>query len=237
MKLRPAVLLVLALTSVAVPAETGQPDDIPEAGRIRIDGRLEDWKRIAWAPLNATLDGNPVNIANARWALQWDEDGMLYIAVQYDDADILLQDGYASSNEQDCVEIFVRGDDGSEPIDYSDDQKSAQHYIFGLAKNKTVSWKKLAGIDPFPPHNPAKVAVVLSGKTVTFEIIVPLYDEFSAISRRDSELTETYVDAEIGADVAIVDAGATGYTGRKSENTLGEKSANADAIAEHRLGE
>lgn len=228
---------ILALLCKTARAETGRPEDIPESGRVRIDGRLEDWKRIAWTPLNATLDGNPVNIANAQWALQWDEDGMLYIAVQYDDADLLLQDSFINSNAQDCVEIFVRGDTGSEPQDYSKNQSSAQHYIFGLTKNKTAVWKKLAGIDPFPPHNPANVAVVLSGKTVTFEIMVPLYDEFSATSRRDCEITETYVDAEIGADIAIVDAGATGYAGQKSENTLGGKSADADAIAEHRLGE
>lgn len=227
---------LLLLSSIAC-AETGNPQDIPEAGRIRIDGKLDDWKRIEWTPLNATLAGNPVNISNAQWALQWDEDGMLYIAVQYDDADIVLQDGYVNSNTQDCVEIFVRGDTGSEPLDYSNDQSSAQHYIFGLAKNKTAAWKKLAGTDPFPLHNPAKSAVALNGKTFTYEIMVPLYDKFSANSRRDCESTETYVDVEIGADIAIIDAGATGFAGIRSENTIPDKQTNADNIAEHTLGE
>jgi hypothetical protein len=227
----------MGLLAIFAQAETGKPEDIPESGRIRIDGRLEDWKRVEWAPLEQTLDGNPVNVSNARWALQWDEDGMLYIAVQYDDADIVLQDSVVNSNAQDCVEIFVRGDTGSQPGDYSKTQSGAQHYIFGLAKDKTTAWKKLAGIDPFPLHNPAKVAVALSGKTFTYEIMVPLYDEFSAASRWDSEITETYVDVEIGADIAIMDAGSKGYAGRKSENTLPEKPTNADHIAEHTLSE
>ncbi len=228
---------VLLLLAGIARAETGKPEDIPESGRIRIDGRLEDWKRIEWTPLNATLDGSPVNISNAQWALQWDEDGMLYIAVRYDDADIVLQDNGVNSTAQDCIEIFVRGDTGSQPLDYSKDQSSAQHYIFGLAKNKTAAWKKLSNIDPFPAHNSAAVAVKLDGKTFTYEIMVPLYDKFSVTSRRDSELTETYIDVEIGADIAIADAGATGYAGRRSENTLPEKSTNAGHIAEHRLGE
>jgi len=236
--MKPQILFPLLTLLIGIArAETGKPEDIPESGRIRIDGRLEDWKRIEWTPLNATLDGSPVNISNAQWALQWDEDGMLYVAVRYDDADIVLQDNGVNSTAQDCIEIFVRGDTGSQPLDYSKDQSSAQHYIFGLAKNKTAAWKKLAEADPFPLHNPAKAAVVLDGKTFTYEIVVPLYDKFSATSRRDCELTETYLDEEIGADIAIVDAGSKGYAGRKSENTLPGKETNANHIAEHRLGE
>lgn len=229
-----AALLFLA---GSLPAGMGRPKDIPEAGRIRIDGRLEDWKKIEWAPLDQTLDGNPVNLSNARWALQWDEDGMLYIAVQYTDADIILQNGYTGSNTQDCVEIFVRGDTGSEPLDYSNDQRSAQHYIIGLSADQKTVWKKLAGIAPFPPHNPAKAAVVLDGRTFTYEIMVPLYDSFSATSRRNCESTETYVDVEIGADIAIMDAGKTGFAGIRSENSLPDKKTNAANIAEHTLGE
>lgn len=228
---------VLALLTGIARAEMGKPEDIPEAGRIRIDGRLEDWKKIEWVALDRALDGSPVNISNAQWALQWDEDGILYVAVRYDDADIVLQDGYVNSNAQDCVEVYVRGDTGSAPSDYSKNQDSAQHYIFGLSKNKTAAWKKLANIDPFPTHNPSAAAVRLEGKTFTYEIRVPLYDKFSATPRRDCEMTETYLDVEVGADIAIVDVGSKGYTGIKSENTMNGKGRNADHIAEHTLGE
>lgn len=231
------VFPALLLLAGTVCAETGTPEDIPEAGRIRIDGNLNDWKRIEWAPLNATLDGTPANISSAQWAMQWDDDGMLYIAVRYDDADIVLQDSCVNSNAQDCVEIFVRGDTGSEPLDYSKTQSSAQHYIFGLSKNKTTAWKKLANTSPFPPHNPAQAAVILDGKTFIYEIRVPLYDKFDIATRRHSEISEAAVDFEIGADIAIVDVGAKGYAGRKSENTIPDKGCNANHIAEHTLGE
>ncbi|MCC7300029.1 MAG: hypothetical protein IT583_03000 [Verrucomicrobia bacterium] len=231
------LVLIIGLLIVTAQAKTGKPEDIPEAGRIRIDGNLQDWKQINWTPLNETLDGNPANISNAQWALRWDEDGTLYIAVRYDDADIALQDNWVNSGTQDCVEIFVRGDTGSKPVDYSEHQKSAQQYVFGLARNKATTWKKLASAKMFPAHNPATAAVKLDGKTFTYEMMVPLYDNFSALSRRNCERSEVFQDSEIGIDIAIVDAGSTGYAGRKAENTMPDKAFNASHIAEHTLGE
>jgi hypothetical protein len=230
-------LLILALLIGATRAETGRPKDISEAGRIRVDGKLDDWRSIEWAPLNKTLAGNPVNITNAHWALLWDDEPSLYIVVRYDDASIVLQDRYVSSNAQDCVEIYVRGDTGSKPADYSKHQDSAQHYTFGLSKNKTAAWRKLAGMARFPAHNPAKAAIRLDGRTFTYEIMVPVYDKFDAKSRRRSETTEVYADLEVGVDIAVVDVGATGYAGIKSENMLDGKECNANRIAEHTLGE
>lgn len=231
------LFLIPALLTGIARAEMGKPEDIPESGRIRIDGRLGDWKKIEWVALNQILDGNPGNISNAQWALQWDEDGMLYVAVRYDDSDIVLQDSYVNSNAQDCIEVFVCGDPGSAPADYSKLQNSAQQYMFGLSKNKTAVWKKLANIDPFPTHNPAAAAVRLEGKTFTCEIMVPIYDKFDAVSRRRSETTEVSVDSEIGVDIAIVDVGTKGFAGVISENMMDDKERNAGHIAEHTLGE
>jgi hypothetical protein len=231
------LLLIPFLLAGTARAEMGLPADIPEDGRIRIDGRLEDWKNAEWTPLTQSLDGNPVNISNAQWSIQWNDDPALFIAIRYDDAGLVLQDRYVNSNAQDCVEIFVRGDTGSNPADYSENQSSAQHYIFGLAKNKTATWKKMAGTDPFPAHNPATAAIRLEGNTFACEINVPLYDKFDAASRLRTSETEVCLDLEIGVDIAIVDAGVTGYAGRKTENTMPDKSSNADHIAIHRLGE
>ncbi|MDK2858256.1 MAG: hypothetical protein PWQ89_1375 [Verrucomicrobiota bacterium] len=230
-------LLFILVFKLAAGAEMGNPEDIPEAGRIRIDGRLEDWRHVEWTPLTESLDGNPVNISNARWALQWDDDGMLYIAVRYDDADLVLQNGYTGPGRQDGVEIYVRGDTGSDPVDYSKLQDSAQHYIFGLSRDKATPWKKLAGMESFPAHNPATAVVKLEGSTFTYEIRVPLYDKFDAKSRRRTELSEPVADFEIGADIAITDVGSDGYAGMKSENKMGEKENNAEHIAVHTLSE
>ncbi len=231
------VFLIPALLIGSAHAEMGRPKDIPEAGRIRIDGQLNDWRNIEWTPLDKTLAGNPVDISNAQWALQWNDEPSLYIAVRYDDASLVLQDRYVNSNAQDCVEIYVRGDTGSKPADYSKQQNSAQHYLFGLSKNKTTAWRKLAGTDRFPAHNPAKVAVRLDGRTFTYEIMVPVYDKFDARSRRHSETTEVYTDLEIGVDIAIVDVSVNGYAGVLSENRMDGKERNANRIAEHTLGE
>jgi len=234
---RPYLLVLLTLLAGTACAETGRPADIPEAGRIRIDGHLEDWGKIDWVPLDKNPAGNPVNISNAQWALRWDDGAMLYIAVRYDDVGIVLQDHYVNSNAQDCVEIFVRGDTGSQPIDYSENQSSAQHYIFGLSKNKTAVWKKLGAEQHFPSHNPATASVLLNGNTFTCEIMVPLYDKFSIRSRRECRITEVFPELETGADIVIVDVSATGYAGRKAENMMPGKRSNADHIAEHTLSE
>ncbi len=216
----------------------GNPEDVPNARRIRIDANLRrEWDNVEWAPLSHSLDGQAVNISNAFWSIQWNDDPALFIAVRYDDADPVLQDSFVNSNTQDCVEIYVRGDNGSEPLDYSKTQVSAQHYIFGLSKDKTTVWKKLANIDPFPFHNPAKAAITLDGKSFIYEIRIPIYDEFYAKARRDCETTEVMEALEIGVDITLVDVGSTGYAGRKSENTMAGKANNADAIALHTLGE
>lgn len=227
------MILFLLVTGIAR-AEMGNPKDIPESGRIRIDGRLDEWRNAEWTPLEAILAGNPVNVSNAQWALQWNDDPALFIAVRYDDADPVLGTG---TNLQDCVKIYVRGDNGSQPLDYFKDQVSAQQYIFGLSTNRVSVWKKLANINPFPAHNPATAAAELDGNTFTYEIMVPLYDEFHAESSDDTQTTELFDELEIGVDIAIVDVGAAGYFGMKSENLMRDKSRNADSIAEHTLSE
>ncbi len=242
---RPTLALLCAglFAGIASARFVGNPEDIPEAGRIRIDGKLNDWQRAKWTPLEAPIEGNPVHISNARWTISWDEDAVVYIAVQYDDADIILEDGGMNSNAQDCVEIYVRGDTGSSPKEYSKDQSSAQQYTFGLSKNRQISWKKLGAREAFPIHNPAKAAVTLEGNTFTYEIMVQLYDRFDATTRRRCSKTEVYPedeegpDIEIGLDIAIIDVGKTGYAGMKAENTLAGKRTDADQIAEHQLSD
>ena len=227
------LFLILLLTGSTL-AEMGRPEDIPNAGRIRIDGRLNDWRTAEWTPIGQTFSGNPVNISNAQWSIQWNDDPALFIAVRYDDADPVLGTGIKL---QDCVKIYVRGDNGSVPLDYSKDQVSAQQYIFGLSTNQVTVWKKLANTNPFPRHNPATAAATLTGNTFTYEIMVPLYDEFYATSERDTQTTEAIEEMEIGLDIVIVDIGSRGYMGLKSENTLADKNHNADQIALHTLGE
>lgn len=235
MKIRLLLIGILLLAS-PVPAEIGNPADIPNAGRVRIDGKLDDWRRAEWAPLTQTLHGAPA-ISNAQWSLQWDDEPSVYIAVQYDDAGIILQNAFAGTNAQDCISIFVRGDTGSRPADYSTLQDSAQHYFFGLSADQTNAWKKLANSEPFPAHNPAKVAIKRNGVHLIYEIRVPLYDLFDAGSRRNSETSEVMEDLEIGVDITINDVTSTGYAGTLAENRMPNKEHNADAIALHTLGE
>ncbi len=224
-----AFLLIVFLAGTALAQM-----DIPESGRIRVDGKLNDWRRAKWEPLEVVIDGDPMNISTARWSLAWDEDAVVYIAVQYDDADIVLKEGYVNSNAQDGIEIYVRGDTGSSPSDYSKTQSSAQRYSIGLTKDKKNPRIRLGDLEKIPVHNAVKAMVVLTENSFIYEAMVPLYDSFDATTRRKSSESEIYVDEEIGLDIAIVDVGQSGYAGLLGENDR-DKRSDADQIAEHTL--
>lgn len=222
-------LLALFLTGTAL-AQL----DISESGRIRVDGNLNDWRRARWTPLEVVMDGDPVNITNAQWSLAWDEDSVVYIAVQYDDKDIVLKNGFVNSNAQDGIELYVRGDTGSSPADYSKTQSSAQRYSIGLTNDKKNRRIQLGDLKKIPVHNPVKAMVVLKGNHFIYEAMVPLYDSFDVATRRKCSESDIYTEKEIGLDIAIVDVGQSGYAGLLGENDR-DKRTDADQIAEHTL--
>ncbi|MFA5688526.1 MAG: sugar-binding protein [Kiritimatiellales bacterium] len=229
-------LLFSAHTYVYGSQQYGEPEEIPEAGHIRIDGKLSEWRNIDWTPLPEIIDGNPA-ITKAEWAIRWNDDPALFIAVRYVDPEFVLKNGYAGTHAQDCVEIFVRADTGSSPEKYAATQSSAQNYIFGLAPDKKTVWKKLAGADRFPQHNPATAAITVDGDTINYEIMVPLYDRFDSQNRRRVSKSEPVVEMEIGVDILIIDAGTNGYRGTVAENLMDDKRNNAGHIAVHTLAE
>ena len=234
--MKSALFILVFLLSPALFAQTffGQPEEIPEAGRIHVDGKLDDWRRADWTPLEEIIDGVP-KITGAEWSLFWTDEPAVYIAVRYTDADIILKSSYAGSNAQDSVEIFVRANPSSSPSQYATTQESAQNYIFGLSPDRKAVWRKLASADRFPQHNPAKAAIALEGNTFIYEIMVPLYDRFSITNRRRVSRAEAYADIEIGIDIFIIDAGTNQYHGTISGNLLPDKRRNADHIAVHTL--
>ncbi len=225
--------LILAILVGTASAQSGKSMDIPESGRIRVDGNLNDWRRAKWEPLSVVIDGNPTNISNAHWSVAWDEDSVVYIAVQYDDANIVLKDGSVVSNAQDGIEIYVRGDTGSSPADYSETQSSAQRYQIGLTVDKRPHIR-LGEFEKIQSHNPVKAMAVREGNHFIYEAMVPLYDTFDATTRRKSHESEIYAEVEIGLDIAIVDVGQSGYAGRLGANDR-DKRTDANQIAEHTL--
>jgi hypothetical protein len=206
--------------------------DVPESGRVRIDGKLNEWQRAEWTPINSVITGTPTNISNAVWSLSWDEDGIIYVAVQYDDADIVLING---SKMFDCIELYARGDLTSEPLDYYKSQTSAQSYLFGLRTDQST-WLQMGPVADLPRHNPIKVAVTLEGNHFIYEAAVLLYDTFDPNDENESSESEIYVDREIGFDIAIIDVGKTGAGGILGLNSR-KKRSGADQIAIQRLEE
>ena len=229
MKQKTACLLLFLLTAGALHAEM----DIPESGRIRIDGKLSDWRRAEWTPINAVITGTPTGISNAVWSLAWDEDGTVFVAVQYDDADIVLRN---STNLCDCIELYARGDTGSDSQNFYPSQTSAQSYLFGLRDNQPATWLQMGPFQTLPSHNPIEVAITLDGSRFIYEAAIRLYDTFDANDANRCSESELYSDKEIGFDIAIIDIGATGTGGILGSNARKKRSA-ADAISTHRLEE
>lgn len=205
--------------------------DIPQAGSTRVDGRINDWRRPEWFQANTIISGNPTNLTNVRWTAAWDEDPVLFVVIQYNDADLVLKN---DTNTADCVEIYVRGDTGSSPSEYAKEQTSAQSYRFGLSADKQTTWLKMGELEKIPHHNRVKAAVSLEGNTLTYEIEVPIYDWFDPGYRHRCSEAEIMTGREIGLDIAIIDVDKNGIAGMLGINDR-DKRNNANAIAEQIL--
>lgn len=229
MKQKTAFLLLSALLTGTAFAQM----DIPESGRIRIDGDLSDWRRAEWVPIEAVITGSPTNISNAVWSLAWDEDGIMYVAVQYDDAEVVLRN---SGSMFDCIELYARGDTGSEPLGFYKTQTSAQSYLFGLYADQTKEWLQMGPFKELPKQNPIQVAVTLEGNHFIYEAAVQLYDDFDPNDANESSESELFSEKEVGFDIAIIDVGKNGSGGILGYNSR-KKRAGADQIAEDTLEE
>jgi len=205
--------------------------DIPESGRVRIDGDLSDWRRAEWIPLNAVITGSPTNISNAAWSLAWDEDGIIYVAVQYEDAEPVLRNG---NGMFDCIELYARGDTSSDPLDFYKTQTSAQSYLFGLHKDRTNEWLQMGPFKNLPKHNPIRFAVRLEENRFIYEAAVKIYDIFYPNDENESSESELSTEREIGFDIAIIDVGKNGASGILGYNSR-KKRSGADQIDEHLL--
>jgi hypothetical protein len=205
--------------------------DIPESGRIRVDGNLNDWRRAEWTPIDAVIIGSPTNISNAAWSLAWDEDGIVYVAVRYDDSNVVLR---KNTKLFDCIELYARGDTGSTPLDFYKTQASAQSYLFGLSGDLETEWLQMGPFKERPGHNAVKVAVTLEGNHFIYEAAIQLYDTFDPANQSNCRESEIVVDEEIGFDIAIIDIGENGSGGILGYNDR-KKRASADQIAEHTL--
>jgi hypothetical protein len=207
--------------------------DVPEAGRVRIDGKLNDWQRVTWTPIDKVIIGTPTNISNAAWSLAWDDDGFIYVAVQYDDADIVLR---KNAKMFDCIELYARGDTTSDPLDYYKTQTSAQSYLFGLYEDRKTDWLQMGPFKELPRHNPVRVAVTLEGTRFVYEAAIQLYDDFHPEDENESSESELFAEREVGFDIAIIDIGKNGSGGILGDNSR-KKRAGADQIAIQQLEE
>lgn len=204
---QPASLYLILSLSLLLHVQASTFEEIPEAGRIRIDGLLDDWEQAEWHPVHPSMDPPTGRLRDAEWSVAWSDRPALFIAVRYTLSDPLLHTNGNDPDAADHIELFVRGDTGSHPNDYAQTQESAQHLRLGVAPDHQSVWIRLGSFPALPRHLPVRAAVHVHENQFHWEIELAPTDHFDADNRRRMSLSELYPDKEIGLDLRIHEAG------------------------------
>lgn len=203
MKQKIAKLLLFCLLVARAHAQM----DLPESGRVQIDGRLGEWARAHWMPLQSATDCP--RLQNARWTAAWDDQGWLNIAIEYDDDDPILRRPFRTG---DRIQIEVCADPAK---DFFRPGKT-QRYTLGLTPDATDTWLYMGDEQPIPLDAPIHAALTREQQTFRAEIRVSLYDQFDPTQRRRCRRSELFAGKEVGLRIVLIDQGATGVLGRLS---------------------
>ena len=214
----------------------GQAWEIPQ-GSATIDADLSDWADTTWTwtPIDRNLYGIPTNISNAKMAVRWDTNN-IYMAVTYDDADLVLSQRCLDWNAQDDIEVYINAnnDDAVDPPTAG--WATAQQYFvgakgtnpIGLSSTPAVpaaTWSDLGSSNPLPsvtyPYAVIDAATSINGSTVTYEMRIPAINDLATGSLQTLAVGNT-----VGVDVVVADKGTSNY-GWKAINMDGGKSADA----------
>jgi hypothetical protein len=231
------------------PYGVGCQDVLPDtqrvipAGTATVDADLSDWANADWIDLDQQYFGFGMDVTGAKFAARWDAaSDRIYMAVVVPDTDRNFEDDPCSWNTSDRIEVYSQGS-GLGGGNYNADQDFAQQYVLGVTDaDNNALWAELGNGTAL-----GSVDLLYAGTvdTVNNEIIYELgikqYDNYDAAG------AGTVVSDLAAGDTVRLDivAGTLFYSmflsdydyGMWSENMLGGKFENADAIAEYTLME
>jgi len=216
-------------------AAFGQAYEIPQ-GTATIDADLGDWAGASWFDVDQDIYLDPINISNAKMAVKWDTSN-IYMAVTYDDADLMLSQECLNWNAQDNIEVYINANNDDLVDPPAANWATAQQYFVGVKGTNPIGtssipaipadqWYDLGSVNPLPdagawPYAVVEVKTKVTGNSLIYEMRIP------AINNLATGATQTLsAGATVGVDLYVSDKGAANF-GLKALNMDGGKSADA----------
>ena len=199
------IIFVLALVSVGFSAT------IPK-GKPNVDGNISEWTAggvsgVEWHTMDQYYYGSPgvvpPDVSNGKYAAVWDDTtNLIYMAVQYNDANQYFHTTNTGWNKDDDIEIYVdAGNNNTNP--YQGTYQDAQQWVIG-PDGLGDGWAQLDALSPSVAHDLDDYAVTVSGTLVTYEVAIKPYSRWDGYGGTSpSILVDLGVGTEVGLDLII----------------------------------
>ncbi len=217
-------------------ADFGLESRIIPRGTVVVDGSLDEWSdNIKWIDLDKIYYGNPDDVNEAKFALQWDPNtNKIYAAVIVDDIDHVFQDGYVAWDASDRLEIYSQGDAAGGTGWYGI-YDTAQHYMAG-PNTAGGCWATWALGQTLIGDEGLECAVVVDGNQIIYEIGVTQFDNYGGFSGGDTIVTDLETGHVVRFDVVADTRWQDGFS-MLSENMMAGKYLDAGQFARYILVE
>ena len=240
--------VALREVQVFVPETYRDPEFIPY-GSVEVDGDLSDWSNATWSAIDQVLQDNPTDIAEAWYSVKW-QANKIYLAVKVLDTAPSFTNTYTAWDARDAIEIFIHTD-GKAGITYPNCE-AAQQYIVGIKdSDRTKVWSALGngsmyrdfmrewsdGLFGGLGNAAGSASVTAEGCWIHYEVELTPFTYLGLVSGGTNVVSTLKSGDVIGLDVDVVGHDGTYYTGVKSENQMGQKSANWLHFGLHKLNQ
>ncbi len=217
-------------------ADFGLESRIIPRDAVVVDGNLSEWSgNIQWMDLDKICSGNPNDVNEAKFALQWDPNtNKIYAAVIVEDNDHVFLDEYVAWDASDKIEVYSQGD-AAGGSGWSCVYDIAQQYMVA-PDTSGGSWATWGCGQTIDANVGLEYAVIVNGDQIIYEVGVVPFDNYGGFSGGDTIVTDLEVGHLVGFDI-VADTRWTDDFGMLSENLMTDKYNNADHIARYTLVE
>jgi len=212
----------------------GTLNQIPR-GSVAVDGDLSDWpESVVWRELDKIYYGNPDDVIDARFALQWDAAAnKVYAVVVINDTNHVFLDEYIYWDASDRLEIYCQGNaTGGSSWDRIYDV-AQQYYV---APNSTGDgWATWAMGETLAEDVDLEYVVRVVGNFIIYEVGVRMFDNYGGFSGGETLVTDLHAGHVVGFDIVASTRWDTVNFGMLSENLMTGKYRDAGKFARYIL--
>jgi len=204
-------------------------------GSVVVDGDLGDWPgSVELIVLDKVYTGSPNDVADARFALQWDDaTNKVYAAVVVNDTSHVFLDEYVNWDASDRIEIYSQGDaEGG----------TGWYRIYDAAQQYCVApdtiggnWATWALGETLEEDVGLEYAVRIVGNFIIYEVGVRMFDNYGGFSGTETLVTDLHAGHVVGFDILASTRRDTVNFGMLSENLMTGKYKDAGKFASYIL--